>query len=127
MERDGLLHVAGDATWNSLTKAALAVAVMRKHRLAERLLVDVIGCRGKKYMRSVPVGTRDERRRGTAAVKVLNTDYSPFEPDPGLLDLGVGPDSGAEDGNLVRLTELPRITGRVVVRQLTSTCRVTST
>ena len=44
MERDGLLRVEGDRQL-SLTSAgrALAVGVMRKHRLAECLLVGVIG------------------------------------------------------------------------------------
>jgi DtxR family Mn-dependent transcriptional regulator len=44
MERDGLVHVADDRSLR-LTKDGRdrAVAVMRKHRLAERLLVDVIG------------------------------------------------------------------------------------
>ena len=44
MERDGLLTVAGDRHL-ALTDAGLALAtrVMRKHRLAECLLVDVIG------------------------------------------------------------------------------------
>jgi DtxR family Mn-dependent transcriptional regulator len=44
MERDGLLQVAGDRHL-SLTEqgSALATRVMRKHRLAECLLVDVIG------------------------------------------------------------------------------------
>lgn len=44
MERDGLLTVEGDRHLE-LTEAGLRAAtrVMRKHRLAERLLVDVIG------------------------------------------------------------------------------------
>lgn len=44
MERDGLLTVEGDRHLE-LTPAGLALAtrVMRKHRLAERLLTDVIG------------------------------------------------------------------------------------
>jgi DtxR family transcriptional regulator, Mn-dependent transcriptional regulator len=44
MERDGLVVVAGDRHLE-LTNAgrARAVSVMRKHRLAERLLTDVIG------------------------------------------------------------------------------------
>lgn len=44
MERDGLVVVAGDRHLE-LTEAGRtrAVSVMRKHRLAERLLVDVIG------------------------------------------------------------------------------------
>jgi len=43
MERDGLLHVAGDRHLSlSDTGRRLATRVMRKHRLAECLLVDVI-------------------------------------------------------------------------------------
>ncbi|MBV9381094.1 MAG: metal-dependent transcriptional regulator [Streptosporangiaceae bacterium] len=43
MERDGLLHVAGDRQLSlSQTGRALATRVMRKHRLAECLLVSVI-------------------------------------------------------------------------------------
>lgn len=55
-------------------------------------------------------------------VKVLNNPTtSPFgNPIPGLLDLGVGPESWSEDGPLVRLTELPAgAPVAVVVRQLT--------
>jgi DtxR family Mn-dependent transcriptional regulator len=44
MERDGLLHVAGDRQLSlSDTGRTLATRVMRKHRLAECLLVGVIG------------------------------------------------------------------------------------
>src|SRR5690606_25640303 len=44
MERDGLLLVAGDRHLELTDKGrSMAVAVMRKHRLAERLLVDIIG------------------------------------------------------------------------------------
>src|ERR1700710_652296 len=44
MERDGLLHVAGDRHLQlSELGRQEAVSVMRKHRLAERLLVDIIG------------------------------------------------------------------------------------
>ena len=112
MERDGLLHVAGDRHLELTDKGrALAVSVMRKHRLAERLLVDVIGlpweevhaeaCRWEHVM------SEDVERR---LVKVLNNPTtSPFgNPIPGLLDLGVGPEFGADGANLVRLTELPR-------------------
>src|SRR5512145_1909823 len=44
MERDGLVHLEADRhlELTHLGKA-LATRVMRKHRLAERLLVDVIG------------------------------------------------------------------------------------
>ncbi len=111
MERDGLLHVAGDRHLELTDKGrALAVAVMRKHRLAERLLVDVIGlpweevhaeaCRWEHVM-SVDV----ERR----LVQVLNNPTtSPFgNPIPGLSELGVGNELSAEAMSLVRLTELP--------------------
>jgi len=44
MERDGLLVVSDDRRLDlTATGRARATAVMRKHRLAERLLVDVIG------------------------------------------------------------------------------------
>ena len=44
MERDGLLHVMGDRRLELTRKGrARAVEVLRKHRLAERLLLDVIG------------------------------------------------------------------------------------
>ena len=44
MERDGLVRVAGDRQLSLTSKGrALAVGVMRKHRLAECLLVEVIG------------------------------------------------------------------------------------
>jgi DtxR family Mn-dependent transcriptional regulator len=124
MERDGLLHVAGDRHLELTAKGrALAIAVMRKHRLAERLLVDVIGlpweevhaeaCRWEHVM------SEDVERR---LVQVLdNPTVSPFgNPIPGLSELGVGDSIGSEDRNLVRLTELPAgFPVAVVVRQLT--------
>lgn len=124
MERDGLLQVAGDRHLELTEKGrALAIAVMRKHRLAERLLVDVIGlpweevhaeaCRWEHVM------SEDVERR---LVQVLdNPTTSPFgNPIPGLSELGLDPLSRAEAGNLVRLTELPAgMPVAVVVRQLT--------
>ncbi|EHI12521.1 metal-dependent transcriptional regulator [Mycolicibacterium thermoresistibile] len=123
MERDGLLQVAGDRHLELTEKGrALAISVMRKHRLAERLLVDVIGlpweevhaeaCRWEHVM------SEDVERR---LVKVLdNPTTSPFgNPIPGLSELGVV-STEPEDMNLVRLTELPAGTPvPVVVRQLT--------
>ena len=124
MERDGLLHVAGDRHLELSEKGrSLAIAVMRKHRLAERLLVDVIGlpwedvhaeaCRWEHVM------SEDVERR---LVHVLdNPTVSPFgNPIPGLAELGVDPTIYGDHVNLVRLTELPA--GQpvpVVVRQLT--------
>ncbi|MCV7300146.1 metal-dependent transcriptional regulator [Mycobacterium barrassiae] len=124
MERDGLLHVAGDRHLQLTEKGRnLAIAVMRKHRLAERLLVDVIGlpweevhaeaCRWEHVM------SEDVERR---LVRVLdNPTTSPFgNPIPGLAELGLADSSGTDKLNLVRLTELPAgMPVAVVVRQLT--------
>jgi DtxR family transcriptional regulator, Mn-dependent transcriptional regulator len=124
MERDGLLHVAGDRHLELTNKGrSLAIAVMRKHRLAECLLVDVIGlpweevhaeaCRWEHVM------SEDVERR---LFNVLNQPtVSPFgNPIPGLLELGIGTAASIEESNLVRLTELPAgSTVAVVVRQLT--------
>ncbi len=124
MERDGLLHVAGDRHLQLTDKGrGLAIAVMRKHRLAERLLVDVIGlpweevhaeaCRWEHVM------SEDVERR---LVRVLdNPTTSPFgNPIPGLAELGLAATPPDAETNLVRLTELPAgMPVAVVVRQLT--------
>ncbi|MCX2711350.1 metal-dependent transcriptional regulator [Mycolicibacterium sp. J2] len=124
MERDGLLHVAGDRHLELTEKGRnLAVSVMRKHRLAERLLVDVIGlpweevhaeaCRWEHVM------SEDVERR---LLQVLNNPTtSPFgNPIPGLSEFGYGETGASEYANLVRLTELPSGSPvAVVVRQLT--------
>ncbi len=92
MERDGLLTVEGDRHLE-LTEAGLSAAtrVMRKHRLAERLLVDVIGldwelvhaeaCRWEHV-----ISESVERR----LVELLNhPTESPYgNPIPGLAELG---------------------------------------
>ena len=125
MERDGLVRVAGDRHLELTEKGrSLAVSVMRKHRLAERLLLDVIGlpweevhaeaCRWEHVM------SEDVERR---LVQVLdNPTISPFgNPIPGLMHLGLD-ESRAEAlrRDLVRLTELPMGSSvAVVVRQLT--------
>ena len=125
MERDGLLRVAGDRHLELTEKGRrLAISVMRKHRLAERLLVDIIGvpweevhaeaCRWEHVMSETV-----ERR----LVQVLdNPTVSPFgNPIPGLNLLGVEAETPEHDGaDLVRLTELPAGTSvAVVVRQMT--------
>lgn len=92
MERDGLLTVEGDRHLE-LTEAGqrAATRVMRKHRLAERLLVDVIGldwelvhaeaCRWEHVM-----SESVERR----LLELLNhPTESPYgNPIPGLAELG---------------------------------------
>ena len=97
MERDGLLTVEGDRHLELSDKGrALATRVMRKHRLAERLLTDVIGleieyvheeaCRWEHVM-----SEQVERR----LVELLeHPTESPYgNPIPGLDELGetVGP------------------------------------
>lgn len=93
MERDGLLVLTADRRLQ-LTESGrgLAVQVMRKHRLAERLLSDVIGlewpyiheeaCRWEHVM-----SERVERR----LVEILQSPVeSPYgNPIPGLEELGV--------------------------------------
>lgn len=94
MERDGLVTVEGDRHLQ-LTEEGnrLAVRVMRKHRLAERLLVDVIGlewehvhaeaCRWEHVM-----SEQVERR---LLVMLDNPTESPYgNPIPGLEELGHG-------------------------------------
>jgi len=124
MERDGLLHVAGDRHLELTEKGRnLAIAVMRKHRLAERLLVDVIGlpwedvhaeaCKWEHVM------SEDVERRLVAVLD--DPTVSPFgNPIPGLSELGVNATNAPENATLVRLTELPAGSPvAVVVRQLT--------
>ncbi|MBM6402256.1 metal-dependent transcriptional regulator [Phycicoccus sonneratiae] len=92
MERDGLLAVAGDRHLElSEHGRLLATRVMRKHRIAERLLVDVIGleweyvhdeaCRWEHVM-----SDRVERK-----ILAILPDHqeSPYgNPIPGLDELG---------------------------------------
>ncbi|MEC3914569.1 metal-dependent transcriptional regulator [Nocardia sp. CDC160] len=122
MERDGLLTVAGDRHLELTDKGrSMAVAVMRKHRLAERLLVDIIGLEWENVhaeaCRWEHVMSEEVERR---LVEVLNhPTTSPYgNPIPGLDELGVKPGSGDVE-KLVRLSDLP--TGQsqaVVVRRL---------
>lgn len=123
MERDGLLVVSDDRHLE-LTDAgrARAIAVMRKHRLAERLLVDVIGldwedvhaeaCRWEHVMSEAV-----ERR----LVELLgHPTTSPYgNPIPGLDRLGVGEPASPIEPGLMRLDEVARRGGgRVEVRRI---------
>lgn len=110
MERDGLLTLAGDRHLELTEQGRLlATRVMRKHRIAERLLVDVLGmeleyvhdeaCRWEHVM-----SDRVER-------KILDLlkekELSPFgNPIPGLDELGqVGTTVKFRDG-VVALTDV---------------------
>ncbi|QNG19070.1 metal-dependent transcriptional regulator [Rhodococcus triatomae] len=122
MERDGLLTVAGDRHLELTDKGrTLAVSVMRKHRLAERLLVDVIGLKWEdvhaEACRWEHVMSEEVERR---LVEVLdNPTTSPYgNPIPGLAELGLERPV-ATDEKLIRLTDLPQgEPTAVVVRRL---------
>jgi DtxR family Mn-dependent transcriptional regulator len=103
MERDGLLHVADDRHLQ-LSEAGRreAIAVMRKHRLAERLLADVIGldwehlhieaCRWEHVMSDAV-----ERRIVALLDRPLVCPHG--NPIPGLAELGLSlpaTETGAE-------------------------------
>jgi DtxR family Mn-dependent transcriptional regulator len=108
MERDGLLHVADDRHLE-LTEQGRheAIAVMRKHRLAERLLADVIGldwedlhieaCRWEHVM-----SDKVERRILALLDKPLVCPHG--NPIPGLDQLGL-PFATSAAGPLVSLTQ----------------------
>ena len=93
MERDNLVHVQGDRHLELTPEGrARATRVMRKHRLAERLLIDVIGLDWEKVhdeaCRWEHVISEDVERR---LVELLDTPTeSPYgNPIPGLAELGV--------------------------------------
>ncbi len=123
MERDGLLTVEGDRHLE-LTDVGrrLATRVMRKHRLAERLLIDVIGlewelvheeaCRWEHVMSETV-----ERRLLTLLGNPTESPYG--NPIPGLDELGqssVGEEfmTGVESLSSVAVAE----EGRVLVRRI---------
>lgn len=109
MERDGLLTVEGDRHLELSDKGRqLATRVMRKHRLAERLLTDIIGleiefvheeaCRWEHVM-----SEQVERR----LVELLeHPTESPYgNPIPGLAELGgTGEEAGFLDGGVESMT-----------------------
>jgi DtxR family Mn-dependent transcriptional regulator len=119
MERDGLVQVESDRHL-SLSDAgrSLAVAVMRKHRLAERLLFDVIGleweqlhieaCRWEHVMSEAV-----ERRIITMLKKPLVCPHG--NPIPGLEDLGL-PFSGEPEGERLPTLAASVNSGEVTVR-----------
>jgi DtxR family Mn-dependent transcriptional regulator len=106
MERDGLVHVAGDRHLElSQNGRNEAIAVMRKHRLAERLLADVIGldweelhieaCRWEHVM-----SEKVERRIVALLDKPLVCPHG--NPIPGLDQLGL-PFAAEQGGPLLSL------------------------
>src|SRR3984885_2216823 len=100
MERDGLLHVAGDRHLELTDEGRrTATRVMRKHRIAECLLVDVIGlewehvhaeaCRWEHVM--------SEAVERKLVLLLDNPTISPYgNPIPGLDDLAHPPSDATE-------------------------------
>jgi DtxR family transcriptional regulator, Mn-dependent transcriptional regulator len=121
MERDGLLTVEGDRHLQlSETGRELATAVMRKHRLAECLLVDVIGL---DYADVHEEACRWEHVMSEAVERKLlsllgNPTVSPFgNPIPGLDALGG--DTAAVLDALTLLSTTATAEGRqVVIRRI---------
>jgi len=124
MERDGLVVVEGDRhlalTAHGRTKA---IHVMRKHRLAERLLADVIGldwayvheeaCRWEHVM-----SEQVERR---LLVMLDHPKESPYgNPIPGLEELGDAPAPAFMDGvvNIVDVVAAAKAPVSGVIRRL---------
>lgn len=120
MERDGLLKVEGDRHLELTdTGRSLAVRVMRKHRLAECLLVNVIGlpweqvhveaCRWEHVM------SEEVERRLVSLLETPST-CPHGNPIPGLAELGA--DVGAAESEpLALMTEVATAAGVPVVVQ----------
>lgn len=125
MERDGLVTVEGDRQLKLSDKGrSLATRVMRKHRLAERLLTDIIGldiefvheeaCRWEHVM-SEQVEVR--------LVELLkHPTESPYgNPIPGLSELGESADDSRFLEGVVSLSGVVPADGseaRVVIRRI---------
>ncbi len=118
MERDGLLAVADDRHLELTAEGrSRAISVMRKHRLAERLLVDVIGLEWEQVHSEA---CRWEHVMSEAVERKLvallgNPTTSPYgNPIPGLDELGVGEPATSIEPDLVRLDEVARRGGGTV-------------
>ncbi|MGN6473899.1 MAG: metal-dependent transcriptional regulator [Mycobacteriales bacterium] len=122
MERDGLLTVTADRRIDLTPKGrSIATRVMRKHRLAECLLVQIIGldwqlvhdeaCRWEHVMSETV-----ERR----LLEILgHPSESPYgNPIPGLAELGELEESDEFLGGMIALTDVPARTSSVVVRRI---------
>jgi DtxR family Mn-dependent transcriptional regulator len=118
MERDGLLAVADNRHLELTAEGrSRAISVMRKHRLAERLLVDIIGLEWEQVHTEA---CRWEHVMSDAVERKLvallgNPTTSPYgNPIPGLDELGVGEPATSIEPDLVRLDEVARRGGGTV-------------
>jgi DtxR family Mn-dependent transcriptional regulator len=122
MERDGLLTIEGDRQLH-LTGLGRqrAIGVMRKHRLAELLLVNVIGlayedahdeaCRWEHVMSDAV-----ERKVYQLLGRPTRSPYG--NPIPGLAELDGSAPSPPGAGEPERNLAFPGLTGAVVVRRI---------
>ena len=122
MERDGLLTVEGDRQL-VLTEAGRlkAIGVMRKHRIAELLLVNVIGlpyedahieaCRWEHVM-----SDEVERRVYQMLGRPTRSPYGNLIP--GLEDLDAAAPADAEGNGSERNLAFPGLSGSVVVSRI---------
>ncbi|MFV2100248.1 metal-dependent transcriptional regulator [Micromonospora sp. LOL_024] len=122
MERDGLLTVEGDRHLSLTGQGrSSAVSVMRKHRLAELLLVNVIGM---PYEDAHEEACRWEHVMSDAVEKrvyeLLNRPTrSPYgNPIPGLDELGSPSLAKPESIDGERNLAFPGLTGKVIVRRI---------
>ncbi|OHX07299.1 dihydrofolate reductase [Micromonospora sp. WMMB235] len=122
MERDGLLTVEGDRHLTLTPQGRnTAVSVMRKHRLAELLLVNVIGM---PYEEAHEEACRWEHVMSDAVEKrvfdLLNRPTrSPYgNPIPGLAELGDPGQTHADAVEGERNLAFPGLSGPVVVRRI---------
>ena len=111
MERDGLVIVTGERRLELTNQGRHeAVSVMRKHRLAERLLADVIGlewelvheeaCRWEHVI--------SEHVEKKILELIESPDFSPYgNPIPGLDELGYKTNPTFKDG-VVSIVDLPK-------------------
>ncbi|KHL18053.1 DtxR family Mn-dependent transcriptional regulator [Mumia flava] len=127
MERDGLLTVEGDRHLElSEQGRSLATRVMRKHRLAERLLTDVIGLEieyvHEEACRWEHVISEHVEKKLVALLE--HPTESPYgTPIPGLAELGedaTTPEAFLGDGVMHMPAALPRDGGasRLMVRRI---------
>lgn len=118
MERDGLVIVTPDRHLELTDEGrVLATRVLRKHRLAERLLADVIGldwslvheeaCRWEHVM-----SEQVERRLLDLLGSPTRSPYG--TPIPGLAELGLEPAAAFLDG----VTRISDVEGETVVARL---------
>jgi DtxR family Mn-dependent transcriptional regulator len=130
MERDGLLTVEGDRhlVLTELGRSA-AVSVMRKHRLAELLLVNVIGM---PYEEAHEEACRWEHVMSDAVEKrvyeLLNKPTrSPYgNPIPGLDHLGAPDDRSGILVHGERNLAFPGLTGSVVIQRICESVQTNS-